>query len=103
MQETWLNSNRRVLKLAMIPIGLVGLLGMTIYLVDFLSIPKHIGTVFMVLAALLLVGLFKQLKQARISFGDGKVLFFLKAGDPIAVPVEAVEAFFLGQGPANLR
>jgi hypothetical protein len=30
------------------------------------------------------------------------VLFNLRAGKPAAVPVEIVEAFFLGQGPAHV-
>jgi hypothetical protein len=30
------------------------------------------------------------------------VLFNLRAGQPIAVPVQVVEAFFLGQGPSHL-
>jgi hypothetical protein len=30
------------------------------------------------------------------------VFFNLRAGSPIAVPAGVVEAFFLGQGPANL-
>jgi hypothetical protein len=30
------------------------------------------------------------------------VLFYLRASQPIAVPVGIIEAFFLGQGPASL-
>jgi hypothetical protein len=30
------------------------------------------------------------------------VLFYLRSGPPIAVPLEVVEAFFAGQGPAHL-
>jgi hypothetical protein len=30
------------------------------------------------------------------------VLFYLRSGQPLAVPVEIVEAFFVGQGPATL-
>jgi hypothetical protein len=37
-----------------------------------------------------------------VAYANGKVLFYLRAGRPIAVPVEIVEAFFLGQGPAYI-
>ena len=56
----------------------------------------------MVLGSLLLVGLIGQLRRPRIAYEDRKVLFYLRARRPVAVPVEHVEAFFLGQGPTNL-
>jgi hypothetical protein len=43
-----------------------------------------------------------QLSRPRIAFCDGMVLFYLRVGQPIAVPVEFVESFFFGQGPAHL-
>ncbi len=52
--------------------------------------------------AVLAIGLMGQLGRPRIAFRNGNVLFHLRSGAPVAVPVEAVEAFFLGQGPANL-
>jgi hypothetical protein len=51
---------------------------------------------------LLVIMLVKQLTRPRIAFRDGHVLFYLRGGAPIAVPVEIVEGFFLGQGPASL-
>jgi hypothetical protein len=51
---------------------------------------------------LLLAMLMRQLLRARIAYRDGQILFNLQAGPPIAVPPHVVEAFFLGQGPANL-
>jgi hypothetical protein len=44
--------------------------------------------------------LLRQLCRPRIAYHNGKVLFYLRSGAPIAVPVNIVEAFFLGQGPA---
>ena len=58
--------------------------------------------------ALLAIGLttagflMNQLRRPRIAFCDGEVRFYLRGGRPIAVPVEIVEAFFAGQGPAHL-
>jgi hypothetical protein len=40
--------------------------------------------------------------RPRIWRKDGEVLFRLRTDQPIAVPLAIVEAFFLGQGPANL-
>ena len=51
---------------------------------------------------LLTVVVARQLLRPRIAYGDGHVQFYLRAGAPIAVPVQIVEAFFLGQGPAYL-
>ena len=50
----------------------------------------------------LVAALLAQLRQPRIAYADGQVLFHLDHGPPIAVPVELVEAFFLGQGPLML-
>lgn len=51
---------------------------------------------------LLALGLLGQFRRPRIAYRDGDVLFHLRAGAPIAVPSEIVEAFFIGQGPAYL-
>lgn len=38
----------------------------------------------------------------RIAYRNGQVLFYLHGNSPIEVPVDIVEAFFLGQGPVQL-
>ena len=43
-----------------------------------------------------------QLRRPRVAFENGHVLFYLRSGKPIGVPVEIVESFFAGQGPAHL-
>jgi hypothetical protein len=43
-----------------------------------------------------------QLRRPRIAFADGHVLFYLRGGPPVGVPVDVVESFFAGQGPAHL-
>jgi hypothetical protein len=40
-----------------------------------------------------------QMKRPRIGFQNGHLLFYLRTKDPIAVPLEVVEGFLLGQGP----
>lgn len=56
-----------------------------------------IGASCFVLALLVM-----QMRRPRIAYDGGQVLFNLRSGVPIAVPVELVEAFFLGQGPVML-
>jgi hypothetical protein len=63
---------------------------------------RWLGIVLIAVGAGTAAVLLRQLSRPRIAFEDGDVLFYLRAGQPIAVPVEFVEAFFVGQGPAGL-
>jgi hypothetical protein len=63
---------------------------------------RLVGWALVAASLLLLVGLLRQFARPRIAYRDGQVLFHLRAGPPVAVPREIVEAFFLGQGPAYL-
>jgi hypothetical protein len=102
MPEVWLRSNRRILTLGTIP-GLTicsaaaVLLGMT-------REPWMwwIALIALIMGLLLVVVVARQLLRPRVAYHRGHVLFYLRAGKPIAVPVGIVEAFFLGQGPAYL-
>ncbi len=102
MTETWLQSNRRVLLLAMVPVVVLGGLGLVVLLSEELPFPKWLGACCAGMAGLLLVGLVRQVFQPRVAYRAGSVLFYLQAGGPIAVPVHVVEAFFQGEGPAHL-
>ena len=44
-----------------------------------------------------------QLRRPRIAFKSGNVLFYLRSGPPIAVPVEIVEAFLPAKAPRICR
>src|SRR4029078_12046080 len=63
---------------------------------------RRIGCLGVVAGLAVIALLLTQLRHARIAFGDGKVLFYVRIGSPIAVPVDIVESFFFGQGPAHL-
>ncbi|MCG8450037.1 MAG: hypothetical protein MI725_10730 [Pirellulales bacterium] len=102
MTEVWLRSNRRVLLVAMAPVVVLGFFGLVMWQTDLLPLPGQLGALCIVAAALLLAGLIHQLRQPRVAYRNGSVLFYLKAGAPIRVPVGVVEGFFLGQGPAHL-
>lgn len=102
MTEVWLQSNRRVLAMALVPAGLVVLVGAVLLLAVESTPLRLLAWTLVGAGALLTLGLVGQFRQPRIAYRDGEVLFHLRAGKPIAVPAQVVEAFFLGQGPAYL-
>jgi hypothetical protein len=105
MRETWLRPNRRAIWFGCVPLAAVAALGA--WLACGGTDPNNrtlpwIGAAFTV-GGLAMVGLLlAQLWRPRIAYRDGQVLFYLRAGQPIAVPAGVVEAFFLGQGSAKL-
>ena len=102
MTEVWLHPNRRVLVLAMMPAGLLGGLGVILLWMEMPRAISIVGWAVLGAACLLLIGLSQQLLRPRIAYRHGLVCFYLKSGGPIEVPIDVVEAFFLGQGPAHL-
>ncbi len=102
MSEVWLRSNRRVISLGFIPAGLSCAAGVLLYLISESAILVGISVGLFCLGVVLLGIIVRYLLSPRVAYADGHVLFYLRAGAPIAVPVHMVEAFFLGQGPAHL-
>jgi hypothetical protein len=104
MHETWLKPNRRALGFACAPPAIVGAIGLWMLLgaAGDRYVWRGFGVLLLLAAATLLAMLIRQLLRPRIAYRDGRVLFYLRPGPPLAVPAEIVEAFFLGQGPANL-
>jgi len=103
MTEVWLRPNRRVLLFALVPVGIMG--GIGYWLQAAATTTTVLGVVgwgVVGLAVFLCVGLIYQCYRPRIAFRNGHVLFYLRTGRPISVPVDVVEAFFLGQGAAHL-
>lgn len=102
LYETWLAPNRRVLGLALVPALLLGGIGGLLW-AQFLAWPVRLAGGFAVAASVvLIVSIILQMRRPRIAYHQGKVHFFLTSRRPHAVPVEIVEAFFIGQGPAGL-
>jgi hypothetical protein len=101
MFEVWLRPNRRALAMAVVPAAAMALLGVALAqsVAPLIAIA---GWVVVVLGIALIAGLLWQMRRPRIAFRDGHVLFYLRGGEPIALPVAFVEAFFVGQGPARL-
>jgi hypothetical protein len=105
MRENWLKPNRRAIWFGCLPPLLLAAVGAWLG-----SAPTTLvgswgrwgGILLLLVGVGLIAMLLWQLRRPRIAYRDGYVLFYLRHGGPIRVPVMFVEAFFLGQGPARL-
>ena len=88
--------------MALVPTALLALVGALLAVNAESTAMRAVGWALAAIGVFLALGLVNQWRQPRIAFRNGEVLFNLRAGAPVAVPVEVVEAFFLGQGPADL-
>jgi len=102
MTEAWLQSNRRVLALALIPAGALAGVGVALAVNTPPLGLRVVAGALVALGVVLAVGLVGQMLRPRVAYRDGEVLFYLRPGAPVAVPAQVVEAFFIGQGPAYL-
>jgi hypothetical protein len=104
MHETWLRPNRRAILFGCVPVFVMIGIGawLAVGLPTIAGGWRILGGAIVAIGALALAGLLRQLRRARIGYHDGRVLFDLTSGEPIAVPVGIVEAFFVGQGPVTL-
>ena len=102
MTEIWLRSNRRILAVGLIPGAAICTAAAALFATTASLGLRYISVAGLVVGAMLMGIVIRQLWRPRVAYSGGLVLFFLRAGEPIAVPVQVVEAFFLGQGPAYL-
>jgi hypothetical protein len=102
MTEVWLQSNRRVLAMGLAPVVLGAGLGAWLLATTDATGFHIVAYGLLAVSAALAIGILRQLGRPRISYRPDEVLFHLRSGQPVAVPREVVEAFFLGQGPAFL-
>ena len=102
--ETWLKSNTRAIVFGMVLPGFV--LGLMLGLVWItpaeLFWVRIVGGLIAVGAALVLILLLIQARRPRLAYRDGQLLAFLRTSRPLTVPIDLVEAFFLGRGPSML-
>lgn len=106
MPEVWLRTNRRALLLGLILPALLSLVGV---LLAALTVSQqwhwslHIVAGGIVVAALFLTGNILWLaSQPRLAYEPDSLLVYLESREPVRVPVEVVECFFLGQGSSEL-
>lgn len=103
MSEIWLHTNRR---LYWLPV-LVALVAAGLFVVTYVVTTRGAWTHNIAgggaYAALALAGYLLYLARLpRLAFDGRSLLMRLRNGAPIAVPIDLVEAFLLGKGPAYL-
>jgi hypothetical protein len=55
-----------------------------------------------ILASALALASVAAMRRARLAFRDGKLLAYVTIGKPIAIPIGAVECFFIGQADTHI-
>lgn len=99
--ECWLRPNRRALFIAGIPFALVMLLGIPV-LFAITPLIRWLGLLLIGLGGVGLAATLWALLLPRVAYHDGRLLLYLRRAQPVSVPIEVVECFFLGQGPSGL-
>lgn len=102
MYEVWVRPNRRAILFGAAPplAGAITGLWMAVRFAENSGTWMYwLGVVLLGICIVLTALIVWQLRVPRVAYRTGEVLFNLRSGPPIAVPVELVEAFFLGQGP----
>ncbi len=106
MADVWLRGNSRALWFGVVPPALLGAVGACLAsgvfgraLGDW---PRWLGYVLLVPSALVCGALLWQMRQPRLACDGENLLVYLRTGPPIRVPLEVVECFLVGQGPALL-
>lgn len=105
MGEVWLKQNRRAILFGMaapamavlLALGWLGWFGPSAA-----AWGKGLAWSIAAVGGLMLAVLAVQLRQPRLAYRDGKLYFNLRAGSPVGVPIEFVEAFLMGVAPAML-
>ncbi|HEX2476730.1 MAG TPA: hypothetical protein VHK01_18395 [Lacipirellulaceae bacterium] len=105
MYEIWLRPNRRAIWFGSLPPLCLVVLGAWLALSSSDQSAagwRWVGAALAAIGIGVIAMLLRQLRRPRIAYQNGEVLFYLRSGSPMAVPVNIVEAFFLGQGPVVL-
>jgi hypothetical protein len=106
MAEVWLRNNRRALVVGMVLPALwlaIGLAALSIGIATGQSPWIVAGAAVVSLPPLwLLAGLALAVTRPRLAYEPGELLVYVDAYRPTRVPIDAVEVFFLGQGPSEL-
>jgi hypothetical protein len=104
MAECWLKPNGRALGVASIVPLLAIIIGISlaIWTTSARSSAWFIGSVILAAFGLVcLVAIGWAARIPRLAYDDGELLVYLRSLTPLRVPIDAVECFFLGQGPAH--
>ncbi len=105
MAESWLQPNRRALRVTLVVPAALSLVGLVLVLVGMSR--GFTSAVFLCGAGLVVAGvvgtlwLVYAMRVPRLAYEEGELLVYLRALTPLRVPIDVVECFFLGQGPAR--
>ena len=104
MQEIWLRTNRRAIAAALFASAVPMAAGLLLWGLPASSAGwvRTLGMILAVGSASAIVELLRRLRRPRIARLGNELLFYLRAGRPLGVPLEFVEGFLLGQGPSYL-
>jgi hypothetical protein len=106
MREVWLKPNTRALQLGVIlPIVVLAAGALLLVLNWRAAAPSAIwvpGIILLIVGLLGAIGIAREVRRPRLAYENGNVLAYLRSGSPIAIPVEIVEGFLIGQGPSLL-
>lgn len=105
MREVWLRQNRRVVLVGMaMPALLVLIVGVWLAWWGAAASVEARGLAWLLVGfgVIAILNLALLLRQPRIAYRDGKLQLNMRAGSPFELPIEIVEAFLLGVGPAML-
>jgi fumarate reductase subunit D len=103
--EIWLRSNRRILVVAAVAPALLVALGLLVALDVVVAAPvaaRVVAIALAVVGGILLVVLAWYARQPRLAYDGRHLLVYLRSNEPVGVPIEVVECFFLGSGLREL-
>ena len=105
MSQPWLHNNRRLL----VPLGIPSVL-LTLAGLGCLAGGFYAGRLWFAVGAGLLAGglallglAWVYLRKPRLAYDSGHLLVHLGWSQTVAVPIELVECFFMGQAPSMVR
>ncbi len=108
MRECWLKPNRRALLVGCLLPSFAGALGIGMMLVSARQSVWGItglitGGLLLSAAVTIVAGLLALTLIPRVAFAHGHVLVYLRGHRPYKLPLDVVECFFQGQGPAGMK
>ena len=102
--EYWLRPNIRVMLLSMIPPALLFLVGVVLAVGACCDgyFLRWLGAGVAGISGVVLGTFFYLSRLPRLAYRDGHLLLYLRSLDPIWLPIDVVECFFLGQASTKM-
>ena len=101
--EVWLLPNRRIYALGLIAMSLFGVNLLAVAAITAMwhwYVAAGASVVWAVVSFWMAGTFVMAMRRPRLAYGDEQLWVFLDPREPVRVPIEIVECFFLGQGPS---